>query len=163
MMRPGSAGSNTAADHLLLLREAIGKVSEAAWKIAVDGKGQVRERRADGACPDPRCAHRKCWTEEAHVAQLTGLLREGPGGDRLKGWPKTIRVFGRREPAPRHAVVPAGGRRGLALLPVGHQSARRDQGWRGQCAYIDAAHRVHARVEDVIRTGKNTGPGHFLL
>jgi hypothetical protein len=22
----------------------------------------------------------------------------------------------------------------------------------GQCAYIDAAHRVHARVEDVIRT-----------
>src|SRR5258705_13087823 len=35
------------------------------------------------------------------------------------------------------------------------------RGWRGQCAYIDAAHRVHARVEDVIRTGKNTGPGHF--
>ena len=35
------------------------------------------------------------------------------------------------------------------------------RGWRGQCAYIDAAHRVHARVEDVIRTGKNTGLGHF--
>jgi hypothetical protein len=25
----------------------------------------------------------------------------------------------------------------------------------------DAAHRVHARVEDVIRTGKDTGLGHF--
>ena len=24
------------------------------------------------------------------------------------------------------------------------------RGWRGQCAYADAAHRVHARVEDVI-------------
>ena len=35
------------------------------------------------------------------------------------------------------------------------------RGWRGQCAYVDAAHRVHARVEDVIRTGKNTGLGHF--
>jgi len=35
------------------------------------------------------------------------------------------------------------------------------KGWRGQCAYIDAAHRVHARVEDVIRTGKDTGLGHF--
>ena len=35
------------------------------------------------------------------------------------------------------------------------------RGWRGQCAYADAAHRVHARVEDVIRTGKSTGLGHF--
>jgi hypothetical protein len=43
--------------------------------------------------------------------------------------------FGRVEPPP--------GRDGLA----------------GQCAY--AAHRIHARVEDVIRTGKDTGLGHF--
>jgi hypothetical protein len=35
------------------------------------------------------------------------------------------------------------------------------RGWRGQCAYADAAYRVHARVEDVIRTGKDTGLGHF--
>ncbi len=35
------------------------------------------------------------------------------------------------------------------------------KGWRGQCAYIVAGHRVHARVEDVIRTGKDTGLGHF--
>lgn len=32
-------------------------------------------------------------------------------------------------------------------------------GWRGQAAYIDAAHRVHARVEDGIRNGKQTGIG----
>jgi len=30
-------------------RAAIGKVPEAAWEIAVDGKGQVRERRSDDA------------------------------------------------------------------------------------------------------------------
>jgi hypothetical protein len=35
------------------------------------------------------------------------------------------------------------------------------RGWRGQNAYIDAAHRVHARVEDAIRTGKDTGIGRF--
>jgi hypothetical protein len=35
------------------------------------------------------------------------------------------------------------------------------RGWRGQAAYIDAAHRVHARVEDCIRTGKDTGISKF--
>jgi hypothetical protein len=33
------------------------------------------------------------------------------------------------------------------------------RGWRGQCTYMDAAHRVHARVGDVIRTGKDAGLG----
>ena len=37
----------------------------------------------------------------------------------------------------------------------------RTRGWRGQLAYIDAAHRVHARVEDCIRTGKDCGIGKF--
>ena len=32
-------------------------------------------------------------------------------------------------------------------------------GWRADLAYIDAAHRVHARVEDCVRTGKDTGIG----
>ena len=35
------------------------------------------------------------------------------------------------------------------------------KGWLGQNAYIDAAHRVHARVEDAIRTGKDCGTGKF--
>jgi hypothetical protein len=35
------------------------------------------------------------------------------------------------------------------------------KGWRGKTAYIDAAHRVHARVEDSIRTGKRPA-GHYL-
>ena len=153
MLRPGSAGSNTAADHLRLLRRGDrGAAARAAAEA--DGhlrrgrrqprpgqgagparlparlpghllrrlgarrpgegrasarsprppgrprstaKGQVRERRADEACANPRCAHRACWIEEAHVTELTGLLREGPDGDQLKGWPKAMRVFARRE------------------------------------------------------------------
>jgi hypothetical protein len=35
------------------------------------------------------------------------------------------------------------------------------RGWRAQLGYIDATHRVHARVEDGIRTGKDCGIGHF--
>ena len=219
MLRPGSAGSNTAADHLQLLGEAIaalppalrrrlmvtcdgagashdlvkeldrlasrhgyqvtysvgwalgarekaalGLVPEAAWEAAIDGKGQVRERRADDACANPRCAHRACWIEEAHVTELTGLLREGPGGDQLKGWPKTMRVFARRErphPGAQLSLFEAADGWRYSLWATNLPAATR--GWRGQCAYIDAAHRVHARVEDVIRTGKDTGPRSFPL
>jgi Transposase DDE domain group 1 len=44
---------------------------------------------------------------------------------------------------------------------VGHQPARHDQRLAGAERLPDAAHRVHARVEDAIRTGKDTGLGHF--
>jgi hypothetical protein len=35
------------------------------------------------------------------------------------------------------------------------------RGWRTQLAYIDAAHRIRARVEDTIRAGKDCGIGKF--
>ena len=217
VLRPGSAGSNTAADHLRLLgdaitalppalrrklmitcdgagashalvreldrlasrhgyqvtysvgwelgareKAAIGKVPGTAWEAAVDGKGEVRERRADGACPDWRCAHRACWAGEAHVTELTGLLREGPDGDQLKAWPKTMRVFARRErPHPGAQLTLFETEDGWRYTLWVTNRPADTRGWLGQCAYIDAAHRVHARVEDVIGTGKDTGLGHF--
>jgi hypothetical protein len=63
-------------------KAAIRLVPQEAWQIAIDHRGEVRERRADGACADIECGHRGCWIEEAHVTELTGLLREGPDGDR---------------------------------------------------------------------------------
>jgi hypothetical protein len=217
MLRRGSAGSNTAADHIAVVdaaiaalppafrrnlmvtvdgagfshkllehldalaarrgytlvyscgweldareKAAIRLVPEQAWQIAIDHRGEVRERRAGGACPDLDCGHCACWIEEAHVTELTGLLREGPDGDRLKDWPATMRIFARRErPHP-----------GAKLSLFEHEDGYRYQlwvtnlpattkGWRGQAAYIDAGHRVHARVEDSIRTGKMTGIGRF--
>jgi hypothetical protein len=115
---------------------------ESAWEAAIDGKGQVRERRADDACGNQRCAHRECWIEEAHVAELTGLLREGPAGDLLKGWPKTMRVFARRERPHQGAQLSlfeaADGWR-YSLWVTNLPAATR--GWRGQCDCIDAAHR----------------------
>jgi hypothetical protein len=217
MLRRGSAGSNTAADHLVLLdaaiaalppafrrklmvtadgagashalitrldqlaarrgyeltysvgwvlsereRAALRLVPEPAWQIAIDGRGEVRERRAQDACTDVRCAHRRCWIEEAHVTELTSLLREGPAGDQLDGWPTAMRVFARRErphPGAQLSLFEAGDGWRYSLWVTNRPADTR--GWLGQNAYLDAAHRVHARVEDAIRTGKDTGLGHF--
>ena len=217
MLRKGSAGSNTAADHVAVVdaaiaalppafrrnlmitvdgagfshkliehldalaarrgrtlvysagwelddreKAAIKLVPEQAWQIAVDHRGEIRERRAEGACGSTGCGHRACWIEEAHVTELTALLREGPAGDQLDGWPAAMRIFARRErphPGARLSLFEhADGYRyqlHVTNLPV------TTKGWRGQNAYIDAAHRVHARVEDAIRTGKDTGIGRF--
>jgi hypothetical protein len=218
MMRPGSAGSNTAADHLQLVDESIAALPPAfrrslmvtcdgagashdlvkhldklagrrgyqlvysvgwalterektalrlvpptAWEAAIDARGEVRERRSGEACGNQRCGHRACWIEEAHVTELTGLLRKGPdGGGRLKAWPKTMRVFARRErPHPGAQLTLFETEDGWRYTLWATNLPQDTKGWRGQCAYIDAAHRVHARVEDVIRTGKDTGLGHF--
>src|SRR5262249_15763594 len=74
-------------------KAAIRLVPEQAWQIAVDHRGEVRERRADDACPEAGRGHRACWIEEAHVTELTGLLREGPDGDQLKDWPTSMPTF----------------------------------------------------------------------
>jgi hypothetical protein len=217
MLRRGSAGSNTAADHITLTdaaitalppgfrrrlmitcdgagashdlvkhldklaarpgyqltysvgwalsereKAALRLVPDQAWQIAIDGRGEVRERRADDACTSAQCGHHSCWIEEAHVTELTGLLREGPGGDQLKGWPATMRVFARRErphPGAQLTLLEAEDGWRYSLWATNRPAATK--GWLGQNAYIDAAHRVQARVEDVIRTGKDTGLGHF--
>ena len=143
-------------------KAALQLVPGHAWEAAIDAKGNVRERRCDDACADPRCAHRACWIEEAHVTELTGLLREGPGGDQLKGWPKTMRIFARRErphPGAQLSLFEAEDGWRCSLWVTNRPEATR--GWLGQCAYLDAAHRVHARVEDVIlphRQGHRPGP-----
>jgi hypothetical protein len=143
-------------------RAAIAAVPAAAWQIAVDARGQVRERRADDACSDLSCGHRRCWIEEAHVTELTSLLREGPGGDQLGGWPATMRVFARRErphPGAQLSLFETAEGWRYSLWVTNRPAATK--GWPGQNAYIDATHRVHARVEDAIRTGKDCGIGKY--
>jgi len=143
-------------------KAAITQVPDQAWQIAVDPRGEVRERRADEACADRCCAHARCWIEEAHVTELTGLVRGGPAGDQLAGWPAGMRVFARRErphPGAQLTLFEAADGWRYTLWVTNLPAALR--GWRANPAYIDAAHRVHARVEDRIRTGKDTGIGHF--
>src|ERR1039458_10785867 len=67
-------------------KTALRLVPELAWQAAIDGRGEVRERRADEACADAGCAHRACWIEEAHVTELTGLLPgRGPAAGLARG------------------------------------------------------------------------------
>jgi Transposase DDE domain group 1 len=111
---------------------AIAALPEAAWTPAIDTDG------------DPR--------EAAAVAELTGLLPAVMFAD----YPAEMRVIVRRE-RPHPGAQ-------LDLIET------RD-GWRytcfatdtqiGQHAWLDARHRCHARVEDRIRCGKDTGLSRF--
>ena len=128
----------------------------------MDIRGEIRERRAEQACGDPGCGHRRCWIEEAHVTELTGLLREGPAGDQLKGWPAKMRIFARRErPHPGAQLTLFEAEDGWRYTLWVTNLPGTTRGWRGQLAYIDAGHRVHARVEDAIHTGKDCGIGKY--
>jgi hypothetical protein len=87
----------------------------------------------------------------SHVTELTPLLREGPQGDQLAGWPAAMRVFARRErphPGAHLTLFEAADGWRYSLWVTNRPAATR--GWLGQDAYIDAAHRVHARIEDAI-------------
>ncbi|MGI8305762.1 transposase [Saccharopolyspora hattusasensis] len=217
MLRRGSAGSNTAEDHIAITDSAIAAlpqqfrrrlmvtvdgagasheliahldklasrrgyqliysvgwalterektvirlVPERAWVQAIGPRGQLRERRAEDACDNPRCTHARCWVEQAHVAELTGLLRQGPGGDQLSAWPEKMRVFARRErPHPGAQLTLFETQDGWRYTLWVTNRPETTKGWLGQSQYIDAAHRVHTRVEDCIRTGKDTGLGRF--
>jgi hypothetical protein len=117
---------------------AIGLVPASAWGAVLDAQGQPRE------------------LEEASVVELTALLRHAPGGDQLAGWPTDLRIIARREKPHPGAQ--------LSLF-------EEIDGWRYQllatntpatnAQFLEARHRPHARVEDCIRTGKNTGLGHL--
>ncbi|MGH3700217.1 MAG: hypothetical protein ACRDQY_12230 [Pseudonocardiaceae bacterium] len=78
---------------------AIEQLRERDWGTAV---------HADGAL-DPA----------AQVTDLTGILRHGPGGDRLATWPADMRVMARRTPRP----VGKPAKLGLGVRRVRHQHA----------------------------------------
>jgi hypothetical protein len=119
-------------------RVAIDRVPASAWGAVLNNHGAPRD-------PD-----------EAGVVELTALLREGPAGDQLAHWPQDLRIICRREKP----------------HPGAQLSLFEDiDGWRYQllatntpattAQFLEARHRPHARVEDNIRTGKQTGLGHL--
>ncbi|WP_221762212.1 IS1380 family transposase [Nonomuraea sp. WAC 01424] len=115
---------------------AIAALPADAWSCVLDETGQARD------------------LEEAGTAELTGLLRHSAGGDKLATWPGGMRILVRREKPTSGAKL------------TDFEKAR---GWRYQLIATntpaaalplqqgEARHRVHARVEDFIRCGKNTG------
>jgi hypothetical protein len=188
MLRRGNAGANTAADHITVLNQALAQIPDqhrhgrpilvradtagctkaflghirdqhaklVSCEFSVGWAITDRERTAIGMVP------RKVWADAvdadgshrdgAGLAELTGLLPAAA----LEGYPSGTRVIVRRE-RPHPGAQ-------LDLMET------RD-GWRytcfatdtpaGQLAFLDARHRAHARVEDRIRTAKDTGLNHF--
>ena len=104
----------------------------AGWEAALDPAGLARE--------------------DAQVAELTGLLREGADGDRLAGRPADMRILVRREKiehATQFVTVRADQR-----LPLPAQSLRATP----KCAYkLRKSGPRPRRVEGFIGCGKDTG------
>jgi hypothetical protein len=188
LLRPGNAGANTAADHITVLDQALAQIPDehrhgVPVLIRADGAGcskafltHIRGLRAQAVLTEfsvgwavtgrerdaidtlPTTA----WTNAvdadgqpragAHVAELTGLLPAGTLGD----YPAGTRVLVRRErPHPGAQLDAFEERDGWR-----YQCFATDTGV-GQLAFLDARHRAHARVEDRIRCGKDTGLGRF--
>ncbi|UQX10734.1 transposase [Candidatus Mycobacterium methanotrophicum] len=117
-------------------RVAIGQLPANAWEPALDPAGAARQ--------------------DAQVAELTGLLRESAGGDRLAGWPADMRILVRRE------KIAEGTQLSLFEQHHGYRYQVIATGTRGgQVQRLEARHRVHARVEGFIRCGKDTGLGRW--
>jgi hypothetical protein len=217
MMRRGSAGSNTTADHLQVLGDAIAALPPKFRRrlMVTDGwgRGQPRAdhppRSAGHPARAPADLLRRLGTGRPRTrrdpARPAGGLadrhrsarRGARAPDRCRLCGPVLRacaVLGRR--SPRHRADRAAARRpsrrsagrlagddaGFARRERPHPGAQlslfetqdgwryslwvsnvqpRLRGWRAQLGYIDAAHRVHARVEDCIRTGKDCGIGRF--
>ena len=188
LLRPGNAGANTAADHITVLDQALAQIPDAhrhgvPMLVRTDGAGcskaflahirslrdqavltefsvgwAVTGRERDAIDKLPATA----WTDAvdadgrvrdgAHVAELTGTLPAGT----LADYPPGTRVLIRRErPHPGAQLDAFEERDGWRYQCIATDTAL------GQLAFLDARHRTHARVEDRIRCGKDTGLGRF--
>jgi hypothetical protein len=174
LLRAGNAGSNTAADHFRVLELALEQLPEAGLDREIlaraDVGGATHAFTADCRSADIRFSvgyavdetvreailglPESAWTqaidaegevrEGAWVAELTDRLD-------LEAWPEGTRLICRRErphPGAQFEIFDAHGYRHTAFLT--------DQ--RGaDIAALELRHRRRARVEDSIRTGKETG------
>jgi hypothetical protein len=185
MLREGRAGSNTTADHITVLDRALQQIPDAhRYGIPVlirsDSAGcthgflshirSLREHRIDTcfsvgvAITEPiREAIRAAtdWIpalnsdgdprDGAEICEITGLVPAG-------GYPHGTRFIVRRErPHPGAQLSLFDTVEGMR-----HQVTATDTlPGNGSIQYLEARHRAHARVEDRIRCGKDTGFGRF--
>lgn len=175
LLRPGSAGSNSAADHISVLDAAMAQLPErerAQVVVRTDTGGGVKDflhhitdlglQYSVGFYGMPPIVEalsrvpRQAWRaaldgdgaprDGAQVAELTRYLP-----NTLKGWPEGMRVIARRE----------------RPHPGAQLRLTDDNGWRITCfatntrgwsiCDLEVRHRQRARAEDRIRNLKDTG------
>lgn len=181
MLRPGNAGSNTAADHLTVIGQALAQLPFGPRPgrkvlIRIDGAGGTHEvlkyltaRRVQysvgfGLNEDYQTAVRalpaKAWTP---AYDADGVQRDGAwiaditGVLDLSTWPKGMRVIVRAErPHP-------GAQLRFTDLDGNRLTAFATNTRRSQLADLELRHRRRARCEDRIRAAKDTGLRNFPL
>ena len=175
MLRPGNAGSNTAAEHIEVTRLALAQLPRALRQrvlIRTDSGGGTHEFLAWLASPGRRLHYSigMTITDDIQDAILAlpdriwepaydagGQVRPGAwvaeltGLLDMAGWPAGMRVIVRKErphPGAQLRFTDIDGHRFTAFAT----DARR-----GQLADLELRHRRRARCEDRIRNAKDTG------
>jgi hypothetical protein len=174
LLRPGNAGSNTAADHFEVLQTALEQLPEADLdreilvRCDVGGRThaftqdcrdagvrftvgyEVGERLREAILGTPETAWQKAIDGEGEVREGAWVTELTDDVD-LSAWPEGTRLIVRRErphPGAQFQVFDAHGYRHTAFIT--------DQDG-ADIAALELRHRRRAKVEDEIRTGKETG------
>lgn len=181
ILRPGNAGSGTAADHIAVLDQALAQLPVKTttvdpvcgeWMLvrgdsaacSHDFLDAVRARGLEFSVGFTLTADVRDAVLQIPEKQWVPAITQTPGEERegawvaeitdaldLSGWPEGARVIVRRErphPGAQLTFTDADGHRFQAFLTDAPG---------GDIAFLEARHRGHARVEDRIRTAKDSG------
>ncbi len=175
MLRPGNAGSNTAADHIEAVQLALAQLPPDPRRrvlVRADSGGGTHDFLAWLARPGRRLQYSVGFTITGEVADAIakvparawtpaydsdGQVRDGAWVAELTGlldlssWPKGMRVIARKErphPGAQLRLTDVDGHRVTCFAT----STRT-----GQLAGLELRHRRRARCEDRIRCAKDTG------
>ena len=174
LLRPGNAGSNTATDHITVIRQALAQLpgQRPGRKVLIrtDGAGGTKQliewltrRRLSysvgftlpsntpdllAKIPEHACTSaydaHDAVRDGAWVAELTGLLD-------LSSWPTGMRVIVRKERPHPGAQLRFDDVDGMRITAFVTNTTR------GQLPDLELRHRRRARCEDRIRIAKDTG------
>jgi len=175
MLRPGNAGSNTAADHVTVIDRALAQIPDAQVEmidilIRADSAGATHQTADHCHSCDLRFSFGYELTEPVRSAILTTPENawipalDQDGSERANGqvveltddvwlgsWPQGARVIVRRErphPGAQLSFTDHDGHRFQAILTDQPDA---------DIAILERRHRQRARVEDRIRDDKDTG------
>ncbi len=176
LLRPGNAGSNTAADHITAAQLALAQLPK---KYRRGRRTLIRTDSAGGTHYFVSwLARRGRWlsysvgmviTEQVHqhvlkvpasawtpAVEACGEIRDGAWvaeltGDVLEGWPKGMRLIVRKERPHPGAQLRLTDADGMRLTCFATNTADRP------IAELELRHRLRARAEDRIRAARSTG------
>src|SRR3954452_9955419 len=181
-LRPGNAGSNTAADHIALTRQALAQLPSHRRAprpgrkvlVRVDGAGSTHKFLT--WLSGQRLSYSVGFALPDNTADLLARIPEQVGAPaydaseqvrdgawvaeltdlvNLTGWPKGMRVIARKErphPGAQLRITDVDGHRVTAFA-----TNTKPGGPGTQLADLELRHRRRARCEDRIRTAKDTG------